>query len=87
MRTILELPDDLMERARTAAKERGVTLRELVGDALAKELLPGPAAGRPKRRVRLPIFPSNQPGSLELSAEDLANAEAAEDARRHGLSS
>lgn len=37
----------LLERARRAARERGVTFPQLVRDALEHEL--GPRAGRPRR--------------------------------------
>jgi len=87
MRTTLDLPDPLLKRAKIAAVERGVTLRELVGSALAKELdaEPGLTQIQPAG-VRLPIFPSNQPASLALTDADIARDEEAEDARRHGLS-
>jgi hypothetical protein len=38
MRTTLDLPDELLKRAKIAAVERGVTLRELVESALANDL-------------------------------------------------
>jgi hypothetical protein len=43
MRTTLDLPDELLKRAKIAAVERGVTLRELVESALANDLAAGPA--------------------------------------------
>lgn len=85
MRTTLDLPDPLVRRAKIAAVERGVTLRELVRTALAKELDSGSAAPQaPPSGLRLPIFPSHQPGSLTLTNADLARGEAVEDVRRHG---
>ena len=38
MRTTLDLPDDVLRRAKIAAVERGSTLRQLVIDALKHEL-------------------------------------------------
>jgi hypothetical protein len=86
MRISLDLPDELLKRAKIAAVERGLTLQEFVGSALARDLAAGttPAAARP--RVRLPLFSSARPGSLELTNGDLARADADEDARRLGLS-
>jgi|HubBroStandDraft_3_1064219.scaffolds.fasta_scaffold32832_2 hypothetical protein len=85
MRTTLELPDELLKRAKIAAVERGETLRELIGRALAKELAAGPPPEPARRRLRFPLFSSQQPGSLELTNADLARAEAEEDLRRLGL--
>lgn len=38
MRTTLDLPDELMKRAKIAAVERGSTLRELVSEGLRRVL-------------------------------------------------
>jgi hypothetical protein len=75
MQTTLELPDDLLKQARVAAVERGMTLHELIGSALARELQVSPPSARHKR-VQLPIFSSVAPGSLRLAPEDLAGIEA-----------
>jgi len=48
MRTTLDLPDDMLRRAKIAAIERGSTLRQLVIDALDHELEPPPS-----RRTRM----------------------------------
>jgi hypothetical protein len=84
MRTTLDLPDSLLKRAKIAAVERGTTLRELVGEALEKELVEA-AKPRRSRRVRFPLFGSREPGALRLTNADIAKTEAEEDARRHGL--
>jgi len=86
MRTTLDLPDQLMKRAKIAAVERGVTLRELIGSALARDLAAGPPPPEARRRVRFPVFSSTRPGSLSLTSADVERSEAAEDRRRHGLS-
>jgi hypothetical protein len=85
MRTTLDLPDELLKRAKIAAIERGVTLRDLIGSALVKDLAAEPAPAPVSQRVRLPIFPSARPGSLNLTNADIARAEADEDLRRLGL--
>ena len=85
MRTTLELPDDLLKQAKTTAVERGVTLRDLIESALTHELAGTLPSKQRKRRVRLPIFGSRQPGSLHLTNADLARAEEEEDLRRHGV--
>ena len=38
MKTTLEIPDPLFRRAKSAAAERGISLRELVSEALADKL-------------------------------------------------
>ena len=38
MKTTLDLPDSLFRRAKSAAAERGIPLRELVSEALAEKL-------------------------------------------------
>jgi len=38
MKTTLEIPDELFRRAKSAAAEQGIALRELVSDALAQKL-------------------------------------------------
>ena len=86
MRTTLDLPDELMKRAKIAAVKRGVTLRELVGAALDRELATRGNRSAKPRRVRFPLFASERPATLQLTNADLAQAERAEDLRRHGLS-
>lgn len=49
MRTTLDLPDDVLRRAKIAAVERGSTLRQLVIDALRHEMEGSVRA--PRRRL------------------------------------
>jgi hypothetical protein len=86
MRTTLDLPDELLKRAKIEAIERRVSLKELIGSALAKELAGDASRDRRVRRLTFPIFSSRSPASLELTGADLARAEWEEDLRRHGLS-
>ncbi len=83
MRTTLDLPDELLRRAKIAAIERRTSLRRLVGEALERELS-RPEPGPKRRRVRFPIFDSKSRGALRLTNARIAALEAAEDARRHG---
>ena len=86
MRTTLDLPDELLKQAKIEAVERGISLKELVGSALSKELGGAAIRDRRPRRQSFPIFSSRAPGSLELTSADLTRAEWEEDLRRHGLS-
>jgi hypothetical protein len=51
MRTTLDLPDDILKRAKIQAVERGSSLRQLVIDALQRELA---GAERPAKRLTRP---------------------------------
>lgn len=81
----MDLPDKLLRQAKIAAIERGTTLRELVGHALARELESPTDAPLKGRRSNFPIFASSSPGSLSLTNAKIARLEAEEDTRRHGL--
>lgn len=84
MRTTIDLPDTLLKRAKIEAVERGVSLKELVGTALERELSE-PATRAAKKRLSFPLIPSRRPGRLRLTSADLARLEDEEDRRRHGL--
>jgi hypothetical protein len=84
MRTTLDLPDDLLRRAKIAAVERGTTLRELVGRALERELRSPPESRSTRRRTAFPVFGSQAAGTLDLTSATIARLEREEDARRHG---
>jgi len=47
MKTTLEIPDSLFRRAKAAAAERGIPLRELVTDAIADKLRAPAGSGKP----------------------------------------
>ena len=47
MKTTLEIPDALFRRAKSAAAEQGIPLRELVSEALADKLRGRRSAERP----------------------------------------
>lgn len=81
MRTTLDLPDDILRRAKIEAVERGSTLRQLVIDALQREMV---GAARPRKRLsRAPIklaadapLRRLSPDAVKrLDAEDLQRAE------------
>lgn len=83
MRTTLDLPDDILRRAKIAAVERGSSLRQLVTDALRHEI-EGPA---PSVRSRMTVPPiklsadaplrSLSPDAVKrLDAESVAEADA-----------
>jgi len=85
MRTTLDLPDAILQRAKTVAVERGTTLRDLVRQALVHEL--GLREPEPplRQRAQFPIFYSTTPGTLDLSEADIAAEDLKEDKRQDGL--
>lgn len=54
MRTTIDLPDDVLRRAKIAAVERGSSLRQLVIDALNREL-DEPVPAKRRRMTSPPI--------------------------------
>ena len=66
MRTSIDLPDDLFREAKARAARRGVPLRELVTNALRRELaIEADHAG--SESVSLPLVRSSRPGRLKLT--------------------
>lgn len=67
MRTTLDLPDDILRRAKIEAVERGSTLRQLVVDALRREIA---TFERPRRRLtRAPVKLASDAPLRKLSPE------------------
>lgn len=67
MRTTLDLPDDILRRAKIQAVERGSTLRQLVIDALQREMA---GAERPRKRLtRAPVKLASDAPLRRLSPE------------------
>ena len=84
MRTTLDLPDDLLKRAKIAAVERGTSLRDVVAAALEHEFSRPSVPAKTRKRAKFPIFGSVAPGSLRLTNAGIAAIETDEDLRRHG---
>jgi len=79
MRTTLDLPDDILRRAKIAAVERGSSLRQLVVDALTQEL-EGHQGVRRQRMISAPVVlamdaPLRTLGIDELKRLDLESVE------------
>ena len=82
MRTTLDLPDELLKKAKVAAIERGTTLREVVSAALGRELGVEPESGK-VRRAEFPLIRSQRRGKLRLTNRTILDMELEEDARRN----
>lgn len=74
MRTTLDLPDDILRRAKIEAIERGSTLRQFVIDALQRELA---SSERPRKRLTRPRVKLADDAPLRrLSPEDVKQLDA-----------
>ena len=81
MRTTLDLPDDILRRAKIEAVQRGSTLRQLVIDALQREMS---GTQRPRKRLTgppiklaadAPLRRMSPEAVKRLDAEDLQRSE------------
>jgi hypothetical protein len=69
MRATLDLPDATFRQLKSLAAQRGVTLKELLRRAVDRELQKkGPDE---RRRVKVPILDSKEPGALRLTNAEI----------------
>lgn len=68
MRTTLDLPEDILRQAKIAASERGSSLRQLVIDALRREI--GSEAQGSRRRLASPPVKLSQDAALRTLSPD-----------------
>ena len=89
MRTTLDLPDDILRRAKIEAVERGSTLRQLVIDALQREIV---VTERPRKRLARPPIKLAADAPLRrlspaavkhLDSEDLQRSEVSKARAQH----
>ena len=85
MRMTLDLPNELVDQAALAANARGISLPDLVLQALRRELAASALPPAERRKVDFPIYSSQKPGTLVLTADTLAALEVAEELRQYGL--
>jgi hypothetical protein len=64
MRTTVDIPDPLYRRLKTRAATEGSSAKELILRGVKHILKETPRKSR--RRIKLPIVKSKQPGTLEL---------------------
>jgi hypothetical protein len=74
MRTTLDLPDEVLRRAKIVAVERGSTLRQIVIDALHHEL--GGAQQKRQRLTQAPIQLSADAPLRTLSPDEVKRLDA-----------
>lgn len=93
MRTTVELPDPILRQAKAEAALAGMKLKDFIADALRAKLaelreadndrLTPTVEMRQMGRFRIPVTRSAQPGSVRITAEQLADCDLKEDAERH----
>jgi hypothetical protein len=71
MRSTLDLPDELYRRLKAEAALRGTTVKEIVRNAVEREIGLAGATGEKKRRVRFPVLNSSAPGSLRITNREI----------------
>ena len=79
MRTTLELPDDILRRAKIEAVQRGSTLRQLVIDALQREMA---GTERPRKRLSKPPIRLAADAPLRRMSPEAVKRVDAEDLQR-----
>ena len=68
MRTTVDIPDATYRKLKSKAAGQGCSVKQLILRGVEKEL----GAGMPrKRRIRLPIVESKEPGALHLTNEQI----------------
>ena len=84
MRTTVDVEDSLMRRAKSVAAECGVSLKELIGRAIARELGVAGKKGSSSlpQRVELPLIAGRGKKKYQFSGTDLERILASEDAGR-----
>ena len=71
MRTTIDLSETLYKKLKTIAFLKGMTLKKFITFAIEHEL----EANRlnlDEHRITLPLVPSNRPGSVSITPEDIA---------------
>ncbi len=79
MRTTIELPDALFRRMKATAALEGRSLRAFITQSVSHELERVSSGADSRRRTELPLVPSKAPGSLHITADEVADALAEED--------
>jgi predicted DNA-binding ribbon-helix-helix protein len=70
MRTTLDLPDATFRQLKSLAARRGTTLKQVLRSAVEKEIVTA-TAKLPRRRIKVPVLKSKEPGSLNLTNAEI----------------
>ncbi len=69
MRTTIDIPDETYRELKIKAAREGTPVRQIVLRGIEREL--GSTKGTPVRKLQLPLIRSSQPGTLNLSDEQI----------------
>jgi hypothetical protein len=81
MRTTVDIPDHIIRRAKAAAALQGKSLKSFLTEAVMHELERRVDMKISRRKVSLPLIPSNRPDKLQLNADVIAKVLNDEDQR------
>lgn len=79
MRTTVDLPDELMRKAKMRSAERGESLKEMFARVLEREINSQVSPGS-RHRMQLPLIGEAEQPQVDLSNEDIAGILDADDA-------
>jgi hypothetical protein len=79
MRTTVDIPDQLLRRAKAAAALEGKSLKAFLTEAVVHELQRSADRKIVRKKVSLPLVPSNRPGTLQLTSDEIARVLSQED--------
>lgn len=69
MRTTVDLPDPLFRELKAIAARRGTSLKTLIRAAVEEEVRR--QGGKTGRRIKAPLLDSKEPGTLDLTNEEI----------------
>lgn len=67
MRTTVDIPDQLYRELKNKAAKEGTTVKEIILRGVEVEL--HPQANKAKKKLKLPLLESKEPGTLDLDNE------------------
>jgi plasmid stability protein len=70
MRTTIDIPDETYRELKIKAAREGTAVRQIVLRGIQRELNPA-AAGHPAHKFQVPVIRSKQPGTLNLTNEEI----------------
>jgi len=70
MRTTIDIPDALFRRTKALAAARGLTLKQVIINAVEREISPARPAPAGKQRTRLPLIHLEPGRVLDLTGFD-----------------
>ena len=79
MRTTVDIPDNLLRRAKAAAALEGKSLKVFLTEAVIHELERSAEKKIVRKKISLPLVPSNRPGTLKLDSDNIARILSQED--------